>query len=934
MHLKSILAGALLAPVLAFAQPYYVTRQLPQTAPNGDRVNYIAVNNLGQALALDAGHGPNSISYAYLVGVDGSFHLLASGKQLRPYGLNDAGVAIGDGENALGQTVAVFMSEATSPTPQILPSLPSSSPNSDGIAINNNGQATGDSDVGADGVADAALWTLAGSTIEDLGSNGNYATGMSINDSGVVAGYIQDGNTGALSPVEFNGPGYMLLPEPLGNSGGQANGINSAGVMAGYTHDATNNYATVFTLLSAQDLPGLPLVPSVSRNDDAFGIADDGTVLGESENAAPDSRLHGWVYKGGVTYDLANVVDQQSLAPFNPVSISSGGVILAASSAIGGYYVLTPQAGLGAHPFYVTRPLPQTAPDGDRVSYVAVNNLGQALAYDRGHGKDSPSSAYLVDVDGTFHLLATGMDVRPYGLNDAGAAIGQADDPDGNTVAALMTEAESPNPQLLPLLPSIYPNSDGFAINNAGQATGDSDSGPLAVDAVIWALAGPTLEDLGSNGNYATGLSINNSGVVAGYIQDPSTGAYSPVEFNGPGYIPLPYPPGNFGGRANSINDSGVIAGYSHDATNNYATIFTLLSAQTLPGVLLMPSAISRNDDGIGIANDGTVLGQTLGAAPDSQLHGWIYKGGVTYDLVNAVDQPILAPFQPVSITSGGVILAASSSQGGYYVLTPQTQGGGLTVTVTQRVDGGSVPDGTVVKLLNNSGTALSPPTSATTVGGVATFSSPPNPSGGNSSYEVEVCVPTGGKGVPAVLHSVSLGSTTVYYTAVKGDVVQSLTSTPPVALATCRIDGVSVATGTNGMTPAVWLPDGTYSGCSLSMSPGRPCTFTLTLGASSSSNLVAYSGYAGFLAHMTRVYMTARNANGTSFIPKAGTWSISPGALSGPVNGQVISPSFWLPNGAYAGSLSGAASNGSSPFQVGTLTANGQRPVLVSPGP
>jgi len=85
--------------------------------------------------------------------------------------------------------------------------------------------------------------------------------------------------------------------------------------------------------------------------------------------------------------------------------------------------------------------------------------------------------------------------------------------------------------------------------------------------------------------------------------------------------------------------------------------------------------------------------------------------------------------------------------------------------------------------------------------------------------------------------------------------------------------------------------------------------------------------------AELTRIYLYARYSTGNIFLAHAGNWLIS-GGLSFAVNGTTLSPSFWLPNGAYTGTLSGASSTGSSPFQVGTPTVSGQRPVIVSSGP
>jgi len=594
------------------------------------------------------------------------------------------------------------------------------------------------------------------------------------------------------------------------------------------------------------------------------------------------------------------------------------------------FMLLLPVAALAGPPQYSVWILPSTSPLGQSLEYSGINNNGQVGANDQNH------NIYLLDPVLGFQYLGTPQPNNGYAyagaVNDTGYVMVNLYTP-GGAYALVMGGINIPGYLQLPGLTSDVIGSTSHALNDAGQVVGNTYTGTyaqqnVAPHAALWFA--DTAYDLGTlpGGVSSSATAINMYGVTAGWSYA-SDGKQHGAMFGGGTVTDLGILPGGSFAYVNAINSTGTCVGFgANSAGVGRAILFsggTVQDLGALPTTSLYPSS-----DAVGIADDGVIVGYSNVYPGDgSEYHGWVLSNGTMYDLTTLTG----ISCEPTVVNSSGQILAEENVPPyNYVVLTPIPQI--LTVTVSQRVDGGSVPDGTVVKLLNNDGTALSPPTSKTTVGGVVTFTNPPSPAGSNTTYEVEVCVPSGGKGVPAVENNVSLGSTTVYFTAVKGDVVQSLISAPPVALATCRIDGVSVVTGTNGMTPAVWLPDGTYSGCSLSMSPGRPCTFTLTLGASSSTNLVAYSGYAGFLAHMTRVYMTARNSNGTTFIPKTGTWSITPGALSGAVNGQVISPEFWLPNGTYTGSLSGAASDGSSSFNVGTATSSGQRTVVVGSGP
>ena len=254
-----------------------------------------------------------------------------------------------------------------------------------------------------------------------------------------------------------------------------------------------------------------------------------------------------------------------------------------------------------------------------------------------------------------------------------------------------------------------------------------------------------------------------------------------------------------------------------------------------------------------------------------------------------------------------------------------------VNVNVQERLGLGPVPDGTQVKIYNNDGTPLSPPQSATTVSGVAAFPPLPAPTGSNTTYEIAVSVPAGGIGKPVVVHNANGGSLTVYLTPVRPFVKQTLTTGAPVAFASTLVCGFKSSTGTNGLGGVVWLPDGSFS-ATFTMSPGIPAVVPATLGASPSSNLKAEGTYAQLCAYLTRTSLTAKTSAGKAYIPKTGTWAVSPGGLSEAVNGQVISGPWWLPNGTYTASLSGATENGSSSIIVGPPTSQGWQTVVVAP--
>jgi len=392
-------------------------------------------------------------------------------------------------------------------------------------------------------------------------------------------------------------------------------------------------------------------------------------------------------------------------------------------------------------------------------------------------------------------------------------------------------------------------------------------------------------------------------------------------------------------GTVTSISAGGLFAMALTSSGHVVAWGDNSLGETNLPGFSTVTAISAGFAHGVALQSDGSVVtwGFYSGIGTQTPEPGGLtataISAGYSHDLAIKTDGTIAAwgyGGNGQTTVAPGLTGTTAISAGNTFDLALAVAPA-ITVTIIQRLDGGTVPNGTVVELRNNDNTMLSPVTKTTTVGGVAAFSSPPAPTAPNTSYEVVVCPPTGQKGLNAFKLGVSYGPTTIYYTAVLGYVTQATTVLSPVASATCKFDTVSVSTATNGHSPVVWLPDATYA-VTFSMSPGVPCNTHITLGASSSSNLVAEVGYTMINARLTRVYFTARNTNGSSFIPKAGTWSVSPGAYSTPVNGQVISPSFWLPNGSYTGTLAGATKNGSSSFNVGSpLTATGQRVITVN---
>lgn len=477
--------------------------------------------------------------------------------------------------------------------------------------------------------------------------------------------------------------------------------------------------------------------------------------------------------------------------------------------------------------------------------------------------------------------------------------------------------------------------------------------------------APPWLVFNGFNGPVTRFLGINHSGTIIGEATRASDQQRQPFIFSGGVITPISSPVEH----VVAINDSGDIAGWglinnvehALRIQNGIVTDVGAWFSQSLPsrsvamnnfgdivaiGGQTNSMFVLRNGSSVAVPGPPNDGGSTPVAIDNADLvygnenyfdfnlshfvtNGWISINGVTTRLNTLPELSFMGYSRISSVNHLGQVIVLDQNTFTYYLLTPVSS---LTVNVQERLGLGPVPDGTRVTLLNNDGTALSSPTSATTLAGAADFSTVPDPTLPNTSYRVVVSPPAGALGQPVTVTGVHVGDTVnAYLTAVRPYITQSLNSAPPVAFARANVAGIGSTSGTNGQSAPVWLPDGSY-GASFSFSPGISLNDGFSLGPTCSSNLAAAGGYAQLHEHLTRIVLTARTSSGASFIPTAGTWAISPGGLSARVNGSPISQGWWLPDGGYTGALSGAAKTGSSGFNVGAPTTSGLRTVTVGP--
>ena len=192
---------------------------------------------------------------------------------------------------------------------------------------------------------------------------------------------------------------------------------------------------------------------------------------------------------------------------------------------------------------------------------------------------------------------------------------------------------------LAPLAMLDGSGSTAFAINNAGQAVGESAPHAGSVsDAALFDNGGVT--DLWT---WGSANAINDNGQIVGeqtigVSAQNGVKAYSLLYHNGTvtniGSLPAPY---NYGGEAFGINNSGQVVGLSWNLGESVAHAY-IYGNGTMTDLGLLPGF--NNAQAVAIDNNGEVVGvlsPSMGSA-ERDRHAFMYSNGTMYDLNSLLD--------------------------------------------------------------------------------------------------------------------------------------------------------------------------------------------------------------------------------------------------------------------------------------------------------
>lgn len=337
-------------------------------------------------------------------------------------------------------------------------------------------------------------------------------------------------------------PTFQILD--IGTLGEDALGsdLNDAGQITGSSYTAEGGlHAFLYTDGEMTDLGTLGGPGSYSGG---YALNESGNVTGESVNA--DGFAHAFLYSNGTMRDLGTLGGTTSLGN----SINDAGQV-------------TGSAWAGAPPdfeyyafLYSNGAMKNLGTLGDSYSTgLAIDDAGDVAGY---YQRESESHAFLYSGGTMIDIAPSGTSftsIRPGHPLNAAAHMTGVYRPSGDNRAFLFRYGALTNLGTLG-----GQSSDGFAINDADQVTGDSTTSSGEAHAFLWSEG--AMQDLGTlGGDSSVGWAINSSGQVTGESAT-AAGSVNPFVYVGGRMVLLDISVlGGLAGSGLDINNSGQVLG-------------------------------------------------------------------------------------------------------------------------------------------------------------------------------------------------------------------------------------------------------------------------------------------------------------------------------------------------------------------------------------
>jgi probable HAF family extracellular repeat protein len=321
---------------------------------------------------------------------------------------------------------------------------------------------------------------------------------------------------------------------------------------------------------------------------------------------------------------------------------------------------------------YTATPIPPITGGTGTIAY-GVNNAGAVVGQADNISGELVGFIFIDGVSVELPLLAGGSDAQANSVNDANVIVGSCRN--ASNVSRAVKWENVGGVWTITDLGTFDSNDAGFGvatrINNLGQIAGYcSTQGPAAYHACVWQTDG-TKSDMGTLGfsgplAYSQALGINDAGQVTGFayavLQGPEHGLLFTPGTRSPEDIT---PQEQFGlAQWHSINGFNTLAGYVSGGT---LTSGAFMPATYVPGsgVFNILPTLPGTPEGYAydINDDGTVVGTNFMLAPVPDPNVFVafkHEGGVTSDL-NAITtgQPGLLT-EARDISNSGFIAATA----------------------------------------------------------------------------------------------------------------------------------------------------------------------------------------------------------------------------------------------------------------------------------